>query len=122
MIHLNNGLMFDPLPLPPLLLELGFVVLAIALWRYARVLGDLLVIIKKPPLEVLITLAAWLIVLTFAIPHYIVSAVFYPNLDADVAMWQWLAIFRTFSFVGLFLAGLLVVIPSLLYFLWTTRE
>jgi hypothetical protein len=114
-----GDLTVDWLPMPPLLLELGFVLLAVALWRYGRVLGDLLQIIDKPPLEALIGIAAWVIVLTFAIPHYIVSAVFYPNLEADVQMYQYLAIFRTLSFAGLLIAGVLVLIPSIAYFLWT---
>jgi hypothetical protein len=114
-----EDLTIDWLPMPPLLLELGFVLLAVALWRYGRVLGELLQIIDKPPIEVLITVAAWLIVLTFAIPHYIVSAVFYPNLYANQSMYQFLAIFRTLSFWGLLVAGILVLIPSIAYFLWT---
>ena len=114
-----GDLNIDWFPLPPLLLEIGFVLLAVTLWRYGRVLGELLQIIDKPPIEVLITVAAWLIVLTFAIPHYIVSAVFYPNLDASQSMYQYLAIFRTLSFWGLLVAGILVLIPSVAYFLWT---
>ena len=43
--------------MPPLLLELGFILLAVALWRYGRVLGELLQIIDKPPLEALSWLA-----------------------------------------------------------------
>ena len=112
----------DWLPMPPLLLEIGFVLLAVALWRYARVLGELLDIIGKPPIEVLINVAAIVIVLTFAIPHYIVSAVYYTNLQADQRMFQYLAIFRTFSFDGLVVAAILVLIPSIAYFVWTTRE
>jgi hypothetical protein len=112
----------DWLPMPPLLLEIGFILLAVALWRYGRVLGELLQIIDKPPIEVLISVAAWVIVLTFSIPHYIVSAVFYPNLLASQSMFQYLAVFRTFSFVGLLIAAILVLIPSIAYFWWTTRE
>jgi len=112
----------DWLPMPPLLLEIGFILLAVAVWRYGRVLGELLQIIDKPPLEVLVTVAAWVIVLTFSLPHYIVSAVFYPNLFADQTMYQYLAVFRTLSFVGLAIAGILVLAPSLAYFWWTTRE
>jgi hypothetical protein len=112
----------DWLPMPPLLLEVGFILLAVAIWRYGRVLGELLQIIDKPPIEVLISIAAWVIVLTFSIPHYIVSAVYYPNLGADQAMFQFLGVFRTLSFVGLFIAAVLVLVPSLLYFWWTTRE
>ena len=88
-------------PCRRLLLEIGFILMAVALWRYGRVLGELLQIIDKPPLEVLIRVAAVLIVLTFAIPHYIVSAVIYPNLLADQRMFQYLGLFRTFSFAGL---------------------
>ena len=121
-MNLWGDIHIDWLPLPPLLLEIGVILLAVAIWRYGRVLGELLQIIDKPPLDVLISIAAVLMVLTFSIPHYIVSAVFYPNLLADQRMYQYLNIFRTFSFVGLFLAALLVLIPSILYFFWTTRE
>ncbi len=103
----------------PLLLELGFVLLAVALLWYARVLGDLLEILRKPPVEVLIVIAAWVIILAFVIPHYIVSAVFYPNLGADPRMFQYLWIFRTISFFGLLISALLVLGPSVAYYRWT---
>ena len=109
----------DLLPMPPLLLEIGFTGIAIALLWYSRILGELLEIIRKPPLEVLVVIAAWLIILAFVVPHYIVSAVFYPNLDADVRMFQYLWVFRTVSFFGLFIAALLVVFPSAAYYIWT---
>ena len=112
----------DWIPAPngaPLFLELGFVLLALALIWYSRILGELLTIIQKPPLEVLVLIAAWVIVLAFVIPHYIVSAVFYPNLGADPRMFQYLWIFRSISFFGLLISALLVLFPSLAYYLWT---
>jgi hypothetical protein len=118
-MNLWGDIRVDWFPLPPLLLELGFVLLALALIWYAGVLGELLEIIRKPPLEVLIVIAAWVIILAFAIPHYIVSAVFYPNLDADPRMYQYLAVFRSVSFFGLLTSAVLVLFPSLAYYLWT---
>jgi hypothetical protein len=112
----------DWIPSPngaPLLLEVGFLLLAIALIWYSRILGELLEIIQKPPLEVLILIAAYVIIIAFVIPHYIVSAVFYPNLSADQHMFQYLWIFRSISFFGLLISALLVLFPSLAYYLWT---
>jgi len=109
----------DWLPMPPLILELGFILLALALLWYARVLGELLAIIRKPPIEVLIVIAAWVIIAAFVVPHYFASAVFYPNLDADPRMYQYLALFRTISFFGLLISALLVLFPSVAYYLWT---
>lgn len=109
----------DWLPMPPLLLELGFILFAVALLWYSRILGELLEIIRKPPLEALVVIAAWVIILAFVIPHYIVSAFFYPNLEANQAMFQYLWIFRSISFFGLLTAALLVLYPSVAYYLWT---
>src|SRR5436309_10121152 len=106
---------FDWIPAPngaPLLLEIGFVLLAVALLWYSRVLGELLEIIRKPPIEVLIVIAAWVIILAFVIPHYIASAFFYANLDADPLMGQYLLVFRSVSFFGLLVAAILVLFPS----------
>jgi len=109
----------DWLPMPPLLLELGFILLAVALLWYSRVLGDLLTILRKPPIEVLIVIAAWVIILAFVIPHYITSAVFYPNLEADPRMGLYLLTFRSISFFGLLTSAVLVLFPSLAYYVWT---
>ncbi|HMA34358.1 MAG TPA: hypothetical protein VKY74_07720, partial [Chloroflexia bacterium] len=103
------------LPMPPLLLELGFILLAVALLWYSRILGELLEIIRKPPLEVLIVIAAWVLILAFVIPHYIVSAVFYPNLEANSQMFQYMNLFKSISFFGLLVSALLVLFPSAAY-------
>lgn len=117
--NLFGDIHIDWLPWPAPLLEIGFVLLAVALLWYARVLGELLTIIRKPPIEVLIVIAAWVIILAFVIPHYIVSAVFYPNLEADQRMYEYLAVFRSISFFGLLTSALLVLFPSLAYYVWT---
>ena len=119
MNNLLGDVTIDWLPMPPLLLELGFIGLAVALIWYSRILGELLTIIRKPPLEVLIVIAAWVIILAFVLPHYIVSAVFYPNLEANQQMFQYLWIFRSISFFGLLVSALLVLFPSLAYYVWT---
>ncbi len=116
-----NNLVIDWFPIPPLILEIGFILLAVALFRFARVLGELLEIIQKPPLEALVVVAAVVLILTFVIPHYIASAVFYPNRDASTTMWDYLNLFRTISFVGMLVAAVLVAIPSAMYLWWTSR-
>jgi len=116
-----NNLVIDWFPIPPLILEIGFILLAVALFRFARVLGELLEIIQKPPLEALVVVAAVVLILTFVIPHYIVSAVFYPNLATSTTMYDYLNLFRTISFVGMLVAAVLVAIPSAMYLWWTSR-
>lgn len=116
-----NGLIIDWFTMPALILEIGVLLLALALFRYARVLGELLEIIQKPPLEVLVMVAAVVLILTFVIPNYIANAVFSPNLTANAQMKVYLDIFRAVSFIGMLVASVLVAIPSMLYLLWTSR-
>jgi hypothetical protein len=115
------GNVWDVLPMPALLLEIGFVLLAIALFWFARVLGELLEIIQKPPLEGLVKIAGWLLIITFAIPHYIANAIFKPNLTADQGLWYWLWSFRTLSFIGALVAATLAIIPAIQYWRWTSK-
>ncbi len=116
-----NNLIIDWFTMPALILEIGFLLLALALFRFARVLGELLEIIQKPPLEVLVMVAGVVLILTFVIPHYIASAVFYPNLYGNQQMKVYLDLFRTISFIGMLVAAVLVAIPSALYLYWTSR-
>ncbi|GAC1360769.1 MAG: hypothetical protein NVS4B8_29850 [Herpetosiphon sp.] len=103
-----------------LILETGIVLLAMVLFRFARILGGLLDLIHKPPLEVWLVLAGWVMILGFAMPHYLAVAVFYPNLmDPWMARGLWIC--RTVSFVGLLVASVLAVVPSYLYYRWSTR-
>ncbi len=106
---------------PALFLDIGFVFLAIALFWFARILGELLEIIQKPPLENMVRVSGWLLIFTFAIPHYIARAVLYPNLNADQGMWTLLYAFRTISSVGLMVAAVLALIPVYLYWRWTSK-
>ncbi len=103
-----------------LILELGMLLLALVLFRFARVLGGLLDLIHQPPLEVWLSLAGWVIIVGFVLPHYLAVAVFYQNLD-NPQMLQWLWISRTVSFVGLFIASLFALVPSFLYYRWSNR-
>ena len=64
-------------------------------------------------------IAAWVLILAFVIPHYIVSAVFYPNLEANHQMFVYLDVFRSISLFGLLIAALLVLFPSAAYYIWT---
>lgn len=106
---------------PALFLDIGFILLAIALFWFARILGELLEIIQKPPLENMVRIAGWLLILTFALPHYLARAVIYPNLTANQDLWTLLFIFRTFSSVGALLAAILALIPVVLYWRWTSK-
>lgn len=106
---------------PGLFLDIGFVLLAIALFWFAHILKDLLEIIQKPPLENMVRIAGWLLILTFAIPHYIARAVIYPNLTADQGMWVWLYVFRTVSSIGALAAAILALIPVYAYWRWTSK-
>lgn len=103
-----------------LILEIGMIVLAMVLFRFSRVLGGLLDLIHRPPLEVWLKLAGWIIILGFALPHYIAVAVFYPN-KADPQMLQLLWMARSFSFFSLFVAAVLAFVPSFLYYRWTNQ-
>ena len=118
--NIGNNII-EPLPMPALLLDIGFIFLAIALFWFARVLGELLEIIQKPPMEGLVRIAGWLLIFTFAIPHYIANAFFKPNLTADQGWWYWLWSFRTFSFIGALVAAALAIIPAIQYWRWTSK-
>lgn len=103
-----------------LILEIGVIVLAMVLFRFSRVLGGLLDLIHRPPLEVWLRLSGWIMILGFALPHYIAVAVFYPN-NADPQMLQLLWITRSFSFFSLLIAAVLAFVPSFLYYRWTNQ-
>ncbi len=116
-----GGNVIDILPMPAFLLDIGFVLLAIALFWFARILGELLEIIQKPPLEGLVRISGWLLIFTFAIPHYLANAVFKPNLSADQGWWYWLWSFRSFSVIGALAASVLAIIPAIQYWRWTSK-
>lgn len=103
-----------------LILEIGTTVLAMVLFRFSRVLGGLLDMIHRPPLEIWLRLAGWLMILGFAIPHYIAVALFYQNLT-DPVMVQFLWMARTFSFFSLLIAAVLAFVPSFMYYRWTNQ-
>lgn len=103
-----------------LILDIGFIVLAWVLIRFSRVLGGLLDLIHRPPLEVWLRLAGWILILGFSIPHYIAVAVFYPNIG-DPRMMQMLWLFRAFSVFSLVIAAVLAFVPSYLYYRWTSH-
>lgn len=121
--YVIGGIVYDAFTLQTnasaLFLELGFLLLAIALFWFSRILGELLEIIQKPPVEGLVRIAGWLLIFTFVIPHYITNSVIYPNLTATQDNWLWLWSFRTFSFVGVFAAAILAFIPAVSYWRWT---
>jgi len=104
-----------------LILEIGVIVLAMVLFRFSRVLGGLLDLIHRPPLEVWLKLSGWIMILGFALPHYVAVAIFYPNAPNDPQMLQLLWIARSFSFFALLLAAILAFVPSFLYYRWTNQ-
>jgi hypothetical protein len=103
-----------------LILEIGTIILAMVLFRFSRVLGGLLDLIHRPPLEVWLKLSGWIMIVGFALPHYIAVAIFYPNV-ANPQMLQLLWITRTFSFFALLVAAVLAFVPSFLYYRWTNH-
>lgn len=103
-----------------LILEIGIIVLAMVLFRFSRVLGGLLDLIHRPPLEVWLRLSGWIMILGFALPHYVAVAVFYPNVS-DPRMLQLLWMTRSFSFFSLLIAAVLAFVPSFLYYRWTNQ-
>ncbi len=116
-----NNVVIDFFAMPALLLDTGFILLAIALFWFARILGELLEIIQRPPLENLVRIAGWILIFTFAIPHYISNAVFYQNLSASGSWYFWLWSFRTFSVIGVLVAAILALIPAVQYWRWTSK-
>ena len=115
------NVVIDPFAMPALLLDTGFILLAIALFWFARILGELLEIIQRPPLEGLVRIAGWILIITFAIPHYISNAIFYQNLSASGSWYFWLWSFRTFSVIGVLVAAILALIPAVQYWRWTSK-
>ena len=114
------------LPVPALLVEVGFVLLAVVLFWFARILGKLLQMLQRPPLDTWVRVAGWLLILTFAIPHYYVSAVLYPHMrglgplgQPEIFAQLWLC--RTISFFGMFVAGVLALVPGFMYYRWTSE-
>jgi len=114
-------------PRPAVFLDVGFVLLAVVLFWYAGVLGKLLEMIQRPPLDTWVRIAGWILILTFTLPHYYVSAVIYPHFrnpaaaigNPDILPQLWL--FRTISFFGMTVAAILALVPGFLYYRWTSE-
>ncbi len=123
----QNAVWFPYWPVPALALEIGFVLLAVVLFWYARILGNLLRMLGRPPLDTWLRVAGVILILTFSIPHYYVSAVVYPHFrNMEVALGQpgilpqlWLC--RTISFFAMWVAGILAFIPGFMYYRWTSQ-
>jgi hypothetical protein len=110
---------FEPLHIG-LILEIGVIILAMVLFRFSRVLGGLLDLIHRPPLEVWLNLSGWIMILGFALPHYFAVALLYPN-AAEPHMLQMLWFVRSVSFFSLLIAAILAFVPSFLYYRWTNQ-
>jgi hypothetical protein len=114
-------------PLPGIFLEVGFVLLGVVLFWYSRILGNLLQMLRRPPLDTWVRVAGWVLILTFSIPHYYVSALVYPHYrNASIAIGQpgilpqlWTC--RTISFFGMWVASVLAFIPGFMYYRWTSE-
>jgi|YelNatPaOPRAMG01_1025707.scaffolds.fasta_scaffold82889_2 ABC-type phosphate/phosphonate transport system permease subunit len=115
------------LPMPALLLDVGFLLLAVVLFWYARILGRLLAMVQRPPLDAWVRIAGWILILTFSLPHYYVSAVIYPHFlneaaalgHPDILPQLWVC--RTISFFGMMVAAILAFVPGFLYYRWTSE-
>lgn len=122
-----NGQFAVWLPFPALFLEVGFVLLGIVLFWYARILGNLLEMLQRPPLDTWVRIAGWVLILTFSIPHYYVSAVIYPHFrnpaaavgQASILPQLWAC--RTISFFGMWVAAILAFLPGFIYYRWTSE-
>ncbi len=112
-------MVFNPLPFPGLFVDLSFVMMALALLLYARVLGGLLEVARRPPLDSMVVIAAWVLIIAFVIPDYLANALFAPNLSANADMYQYLWLCHTVSSFGLVAAAALVLYPSVSYYMWT---
>lgn len=110
---------FEPIHIG-LILETGVALLAVVLFRFSRVLGGLLDLIHRPPLEVWLKLAGWIMILGFSIPHYFAVALLYPN-RTDPQMLYLLWMTRSVSFFALLIAAVLAFVPSFLYYRWTNQ-
>ncbi len=116
-------------PFPPLFLEIGFVLLGLVLFWYARILGYLLEMLGRPPLDTWVRVAGWILILTFSLPHYYVSAVLYPHFRnlgqlgalASPAILSQLWFCRTLSFFGMCVAAILAFVPGFMYYRWTSE-
>jgi len=114
-------------PVPALFLEVGFILLAVVLFWYARILGNLLEMLGRPPLDTWVRVGGWILILTFSLPHYWVSALVYPHFRTfEAAVGQpgilpqlWAC--RTISFFGMWVAAILAFIPGFLYYRWTSE-
>jgi hypothetical protein len=113
-------------PIPPLFLEVGFILLGVVLFWYARILGGLLEMLGRPPLDTWVRIGGWILILTFALPHYYVSAVVYPHFRTlgaagapDILRQLWFC--RTLSFFGMWVAAILAFIPGFMYYRWTSE-
>jgi hypothetical protein len=114
-------------PVPPVFLEVGFILLGVVLFWYAGILEKLLEMVDRPPLHTWVRLAGWILILTFVIPHYYVSAVVYPHYGKGPAaigqpgilpqLWTC----RTISFFGVWVAAILAFVPGFLYYRWTSE-
>lgn len=115
------------IPFPPLFLEVGFVLLGVVLFWYARILGNLLEMLKRPPLDTWVRIAGWILIITFSLPHYYVSALVYPHFrNAQAAIGQpgilpQLWICRSISFFGMWVAAILAFVPGFIYYRWTSE-
>jgi len=114
-----------PYPLSALPFDLGFTLLALALFRYAAILGLLLRMMKKPRVDTLLVLSAVGLIVSVII-HVYASTAILPLLDqADAAQFDALysraTVLRNTSLGLLLLSGLLSALTGGLYYRWISR-
>ena len=114
-----------PYPLSSLPFDLGFTLLALALFRYGSVLGLLLKMMKHPRVDLLLHIAGILLLVSVAI-HAYTTAFVLPLLDgADPdsfdALYTKAMDLRKLSLAGLLTSGLLSSLTGGLYYRWINR-
>lgn len=114
-------------PVPAIFLDVGFILLAIVLFWYAGILGNLLQMVQRPPLDTWVRIAGWILIATFSLPHYYVSAMVYPHYNniaaalsrPDILPHLWVC--RTISFFAMWVAAVLSFVPGFMYYRWTSE-
>ncbi len=112
-------------PLSALPFDIGFILLALALFRYAGILGLLLKMLRKPRIDVLLYVAAVSLLLSVGV-HVYASATLISKLgSADAASFDVIytqaMFFRNLSLSCLVLSGVLSAAIGWIYYRWISR-
>lgn len=114
-----------PYPLSALPFDLGFTLLALALWRYAGLLAPLLRMLKKPRVDHFLSIAAFLLLVAVGL-HVYASVAVLPLLEqaapeAFDAVYARAMGIRNLSLGMLVASGFLSALTGGLYYRWISR-